>query len=96
VRFVFTPPAEEAAGLLSLPWDEPLESWQDDRLVEIRQRGILPEAPEPMETTAAPGPLNGDARTQLAGGAGPTGETEVTAPAVEAEIPQPLADTSSE
>ncbi len=40
VRFVFTPPAEEAAGLLSLPWDEPLESWQDDRLVEIRQRGI--------------------------------------------------------
>jgi len=40
LRFVFTPPAEEAAGLLSLPWDEPLESWQDDRLVEIRQRGI--------------------------------------------------------
>jgi hypothetical protein len=40
VRFVFTPPADEAAGLLSLPWDEPLESWQDDRLVEIRQRGI--------------------------------------------------------
>ena len=40
MRFVFTPPAEEAAGLLSLPWDEPLESWQDDRLVEIRQRGI--------------------------------------------------------
>jgi len=40
LRFVFTPPAEEAAGLLSLPWGEPLESWQDDRLVEIRQRGI--------------------------------------------------------
>jgi Domain of unknown function (DUF4032)/Lipopolysaccharide kinase (Kdo/WaaP) family len=40
LRFVFTPPAEEAAGLLSLPWSEPLESWQDDRLVEIRQRGI--------------------------------------------------------
>ena len=40
MRFVFTPPAEEAAGLLSLPWGEPLESWQDDRLVEIRQRGI--------------------------------------------------------
>ena len=40
MRFVFTPPAEEATGLLSLPWDEPLESWQDDRLVEIRQRGI--------------------------------------------------------
>ncbi len=56
---------------------------------------ILPEAPEPMETTAAPGPLNGDASTQ-AGEAGPAGETEVTAQAVEAEIPQPLADTSSE
>jgi hypothetical protein len=40
VRFVFTPPAEHAAGLLSLPWDEPLESWKDERLVEIRQRGI--------------------------------------------------------
>ncbi len=40
MRFVFTPPAEEAAGLLTLPWGEPLENWQDDRLVEIRQRGI--------------------------------------------------------
>jgi hypothetical protein len=40
VRFVFSPPAEEAAGLLSLPWAEPLEDWQDERLVEIRQRGI--------------------------------------------------------
>src|ERR1700749_2242308 len=40
VRFVFTPPAQDAAGLLTLPWDEPLESWQDDRLVEIRQRGV--------------------------------------------------------
>jgi len=40
VRFVFSPPAEEAAGLLSLPWTEPLEDWADERLVEIRQRGI--------------------------------------------------------
>jgi hypothetical protein len=40
VRFVFTPPADEAAGLLSLPWDEPLADWEDERLVEIRQRGI--------------------------------------------------------
>src|ERR1700726_4821859 len=40
VRFVFRPPTEEAAGLLSLPWTEPLEEWQDPRLVEIRQRGI--------------------------------------------------------
>jgi hypothetical protein len=40
VRFVFTPPADHAAGLLSLPWSEPLAEWEDERLVEIRQRGI--------------------------------------------------------
>jgi hypothetical protein len=40
VRFVFTPPADHAAGLLSLPWSQPLADWQDERLVEIRQRGI--------------------------------------------------------
>jgi hypothetical protein len=40
VRFVFSPPADEAAGLLTLPWDQPLADWQDERLVEIRQRGI--------------------------------------------------------
>jgi hypothetical protein len=40
VRFVFAPPAEEASGLLTLPWREPLEEWDDERLVEIRQRGI--------------------------------------------------------
>jgi hypothetical protein len=40
VRFVFTPPADHAAGLLTLPWPVPLAEWQDERLVEIRQRGI--------------------------------------------------------
>jgi hypothetical protein len=40
VRYVFSPPADEAAGLLSLPWSEPLEEWRDERLVEIRMRGI--------------------------------------------------------
>lgn len=40
MRFVFSPPAEEATGLLSLPWTEPLADWEDERLVEIRQRGI--------------------------------------------------------
>jgi hypothetical protein len=40
VRFVFTPPADHAAGLLTLPWSVPLAEWRDDRLVEIRQRGI--------------------------------------------------------
>jgi hypothetical protein len=40
VRFVFAPPAEEASGLLTLPWRQPLDEWDDERLVEIRQRGI--------------------------------------------------------
>jgi Domain of unknown function (DUF4032)/Lipopolysaccharide kinase (Kdo/WaaP) family len=40
MRFVFSPPAEDAAGLLTLPWDQPLEDWRDERLVEIRQRGL--------------------------------------------------------
>src|SRR5579859_3831558 len=40
MRFVFTPPADRAAGLLTLPWSVPLAQWQDDRLIEIRQRGI--------------------------------------------------------
>jgi Domain of unknown function (DUF4032)/Lipopolysaccharide kinase (Kdo/WaaP) family len=40
MRFVFTPPTQEAAGLLTLPWAEPLEEWHDPRMVEIRQRGI--------------------------------------------------------
>ena len=40
MRFVFSPPADQAAGLLSLPWGEPLEDWRDERLVEIRERGL--------------------------------------------------------
>jgi hypothetical protein len=40
VKFVFSPPADDAAGLLTLPFAEPLSQWQDERLVEIRQRGI--------------------------------------------------------
>jgi len=40
VRFVFTPPADHAAGLLTLPWPAPLAQWRDERMVEIRQRGI--------------------------------------------------------
>ena len=40
MRFVFSPPAEDASGLLTLPFGEPLEQWRDDRLVEIRQRGL--------------------------------------------------------
>ena len=33
MRFIFRPPAEHAAGLLSLPWEQPLEEWVD-RIVE--------------------------------------------------------------
>ena len=40
MRFVFSPPAEAATGLLTMPWREPLAEWHDDRLVEIRQRGL--------------------------------------------------------
>jgi tRNA A-37 threonylcarbamoyl transferase component Bud32 len=40
VHFVFSPPAQAAAGLLDLPWDDPLEEWTDDRLTEIPQRGL--------------------------------------------------------
>ena len=40
MRFLFVPPADSTAGLLSLPWREPLTDWTDDRLVDIRQRGI--------------------------------------------------------
>src|SRR5207247_5188699 len=40
MRFVFTPPAETASGLLDLPWAEPLEEWDDSRLIELRHRGL--------------------------------------------------------
>jgi hypothetical protein len=40
MRFLFRPPAEEAAGLLALPWDQPLEEWSDEYLLEVPQRGI--------------------------------------------------------
>jgi len=40
MRFVFSPPAGDASGMLTLPWREPLAGWTDGRLVEIRQRGL--------------------------------------------------------
>ena len=40
MRFLFRPPAPEAAGLLSLPWDRPLEEWEPEYLLEVPQRGI--------------------------------------------------------
>jgi hypothetical protein len=40
MRFLFRPPADEAAGLLTLPWHQPLEDWQDEHMLEVPQRGI--------------------------------------------------------
>lgn len=40
MRFIFSPPADGASGLLDLPWEEPLADWQDDRLVEVATAGI--------------------------------------------------------
>lgn len=39
MRYVFRPPADVASGLLTLPWQLPLEEWDEERLVEIRHRG---------------------------------------------------------
>ncbi len=40
MRFVFTPPAPDSAGLLTLPWTTPLEDWDDPRLVTPRDEGL--------------------------------------------------------
>ena len=40
MRFVFRPPATEAAGLLALPWDRPLTAWPDEVLADVPQRRI--------------------------------------------------------
>jgi hypothetical protein len=40
MRFLFRPPAADATGLLSLPWDQPLEEWDPALLLEVPQRGI--------------------------------------------------------
>jgi hypothetical protein len=40
MRFLFRPPAAEATGLLSLPWDRPLAEWDASLLLEVPQRGI--------------------------------------------------------
>jgi hypothetical protein len=40
MRFLFRPPAADAAGLLALPWDRPLEEWPDDLVLDVPQRGV--------------------------------------------------------
>ncbi|CCG03145.1 DUF4032 domain-containing protein [Blastococcus saxobsidens] len=40
MRYLFRPPATDATGLLSLPWHQPLEEWDDAHLLDVPQRGI--------------------------------------------------------
>src|SRR5215207_8152032 len=40
MRFLFRPPATDATGLLSLPWDRPLADWDSSLVLEVPQRGI--------------------------------------------------------
>ncbi len=40
MRFLFRPPATEAAGLLALPWDLPLGEWPEDVVTHVPLRGI--------------------------------------------------------
>ncbi|ONI84934.1 lipopolysaccharide kinase [Saccharothrix sp. ALI-22-I] len=40
MRFLFRPPVTEAGGLLTLPWAQPLEEWDDRLLLTVPQRGI--------------------------------------------------------
>jgi hypothetical protein len=72
VRLIFTPSVGQAAGLLTLPWERPLADWADERLVEIRERGIsrhvvrfvcddgtlyaMKELSERLAVTSAPSP----------------------------------------
>jgi hypothetical protein len=40
MRYLFRPPATDAAGLLSMPWHQPLEEWDEDLLLDVPSRGI--------------------------------------------------------
>ncbi|MEI4272687.1 DUF4032 domain-containing protein [Klenkia sp. LSe6-5] len=40
MRYLFRPPATEAAALLTLPWEQPLAEWDPELLLEVPQRGI--------------------------------------------------------
>jgi len=40
MRYLFRPPATEAAALLHLPWGEPLAEWDPALLLDVPQRGI--------------------------------------------------------
>ena len=40
MRYLFRPPGTDGHALLSLPWDQPLEEWDPELLLEVPQRGI--------------------------------------------------------
>ncbi|MGY1712455.1 DUF4032 domain-containing protein [Geodermatophilus sp. SYSU D00758] len=40
MRYLFRPPGTDGAGLLALPWHQPLEEWDPALLLEVPQRGI--------------------------------------------------------
>jgi len=40
MRYVFRPPAADAASLLDLPWEQPLAEWDRALVVDVPQRGI--------------------------------------------------------
>ncbi|MEI4281239.1 DUF4032 domain-containing protein [Klenkia terrae] len=40
MRYLFRPPADEAASLLALPWEQPLAEWDEALLLSVPQRGI--------------------------------------------------------
>lgn len=40
MRFIFSPPADGAVGLLGLPWETPLSDWREESLVEMPRAGI--------------------------------------------------------
>ncbi|GAA3398182.1 DUF4032 domain-containing protein [Cryptosporangium minutisporangium] len=40
MRYVFRPTAADAAGLLALPWEQPLAEWAPELLLDVPQRGI--------------------------------------------------------
>ena len=40
MRFLSRPPATEAAGLLALPWDRPLQEWPEDVVGPRVQRPV--------------------------------------------------------
>ena len=40
MRYLFRSPSGDAAGLLGLPWHQPLEEWDSSVLLDVPQRGI--------------------------------------------------------